>query len=284
MTAAAAGRAGRRPRARTARSALVLVTLAVVTAVMLVPVYYMLVVASAPDDHSLSRLWFHDFHLFGNVAEVLGDGVFPRYLLNSLVVSGAIAVLDVAIAGAAGYALARLEFPGRKWLFRLVVATLALSPTVVIIPVYVMLFHIGWLNTYQGLIVPGMTSAFGVFLVRQFALGIQPQFLHAARIDGAGELRIAVQVVLPLLRPALLTLLLLQFLNQWDNLLWPLIVSSEPSMWTVPVGLAGFQGEHGISYHLMTAGAVLSAVPPLILFVALQRYYIGGLTLGGLKG
>jgi multiple sugar transport system permease protein len=270
-------------KARIARAGMVALLL-VVAAIMLLPVYYMLVVASASDDHHLSRLWFQGFHLFDNVGTVLGDGHFLRYTFNSLVMSGAIAVLDVALSGAAGYALARLEFPGRRLLFAAVVTTLALSPVVVVIPVYVMVRWLGWLNSYQGLIVPGMVSAFGVFLVRQFALGIPRQMLDAARIDGVGELRIFLRIGMPLLRPALLTLLLLQFLAQWDNLLWPLIVANTQELWTIPVGLSGFQGEHGINYHLLTTGALISLLPPMILFAALQRYYVSGLTLGGLKG
>jgi multiple sugar transport system permease protein len=262
----------------------VLGLLIVTVIVMLFPIYYMILVASDPDSSNVSQLWFHNFYLFQNIRTVMTDGTFPRFLLNSIIVSGSISILDVIIGGTAGYALARLHFPGRSALFGFVVGTLALSPIVTIIPLYIMLHDVGWLSSYKALIFPLMVSAFGVFLVRQFALGIPRQFLDAARLDGAGEVRILLQVVVPLLRPALLTLFLLQFLNQWDNLIWPLIVANDPSLWTVPVGLAGFQGEHGIQYHLVTAAALVSAIPPLILFGLLQRYYVRGLTLGGVKG
>jgi multiple sugar transport system permease protein len=141
-----------------------------------------------------------------------------------------------------------------------------------------------WLNSYQGLIVPGMVSAFGVFLIRQFALGIPRQLIDAARLDRAGELRILFRIVVPLLRPALLTLFLLEFLAQWDNLLWPLVVSNDPKYWTAAVGLASFTGQYGTQYSLLAAAALVSAIPPFVLFVVLQRYYVSGLTLGGLKG
>jgi multiple sugar transport system permease protein len=253
-------------------------------ALMLLPLWTMLVVAAAPDDSDLSGVTFHGFALFSNIDQLLGDGVFPRYLLNSVIVAGVAALLDVAFSAAAGYALARLRFPGRRLLFAAVIVTLSLSPAVLLIPVFLIVRALGWLNSYPGLIAPSAVSALGVFLVRQFALGIPQQMLQAARVDGVSELRIFWGIAVPLLRPALLTLLLLQFLAHWDNLIWPLVVTSDQSLWTVPVGLASFQGEHGFNFHLMTTAALLSMVPPLVLFAALQRYYVSGLTLGSVKG
>jgi|SRR5579862_625260 len=252
--------------------------------VMLVPVYYMAVVSNEPNQSNLSAVWFHGFHFFHNIRLALTSHTYLRELLNSFIMSGGIAFLDVAIAGSAGYVLATMRFPGRRILFATIVATLALSPVAVVIPVYVMMFKIHWLNTYQGLIIPGMASAFGVFLVRQFAAGIPRQVIDAARLDRASEFRILLSVIMPLIRPALLTLFLLDFLAQWDNLLWPLVVASNPNYWTVAVGLASFSGEHGTLYSLLAATALVSAIPPFLLFVALQRYYVSGLTLGGLKG
>src|SRR5581483_9740981 len=214
-------------------------------------VYYMTVVANEPNQSNLSAVWYHGFHFWDNIRAALTSHTYLRELLNSFVMSGGIALLDVAIAGAAGYALATMGFPGRRLLFATIVATLALSPVAVVVPVYVMMFKVHWLNSYQGLIVPGMASAFGVFLVRQFAAGIPRQVIDAARLDRAGELRIFLRVVVPLMRPALLTLLLLDFLAQWDNLLWPLVVASNPNYWTVAVGLASFSGEHGTLYSLL---------------------------------
>jgi multiple sugar transport system permease protein len=252
-------------------------------ALMLLPLYSMIVLASAPDDTDLSGLGFHGFALFDNIGQIMTDGRFPRYLMNSVLIASAVSALDVAISAAAGYALARLRFPGRAALLNLVVIALSLTPAVVMIPVFVMLSEIGWLNSYQGLIAPFAASALGVFLVRQFALGIPVQMLHAARVDGASELRIFLRIAVPLLRPALLTVLLLQFLAQWDNLIWPLIAASEQDLWTLPLALSSFEGEHGIVYHLQSAAALISILPPLVLFSFLQRYYVSGLTLGGVK-
>lgn len=250
---------------------------------MLLPIYTMLVVASAPDDTDLRGLVFNGFHLVDNLGLLFGDGNFPLYVRNSLILCLGTAGLDVLFSAAAGYAMAQLSFPGRRALFALVVGTLALTPMVLVIPVFLIVKELGWIDTFQGMMVPGMISAFGVFLVRQFALGIPKELLLAARVDGAGEFLIFARIAVPLLKPALVTLFLVHFLAQWDNLLWPLIVANDPALWPLPVGLANFQSEHGLSYHLTTAAALVTAVPPFILMVSLQRYYVAGLTFGGVK-
>jgi multiple sugar transport system permease protein len=249
------------------------------------PLLYMLVIATGGPGQSLSSLWPSEWNLVRNIRFLFEEGNFGRFMLNSLIMAGGIAVLDVFLAGLAGYALAKLPFPGRRVVFGAVVATLALSPIVVIIPVYVLMRDVGWLNTYQGLIVPYMVSAFGVFLVRQFAAEIPDELLNAARIDGAGELRICLRVAFPLLRPALLTLFLLVFAAQWDNLLWPLVAGDSPDRWTVAVGLATYTDQQfRIGYPLLMGGALVAILPPLVIFAFLQKYYVRGLTLGSLKG
>lgn len=263
---------------------LLLGVLTLASLAMLLPIYYMVVVAAGDPQRNIPSIWFDGFKLFGNFQEVLREKSFPRYFVNSFIMAGGIAILDVIFSGLAGYALAKLRFPGRTLLFGVVVGTLSLSPVVVLIPVYILMRDVHWLNSYQGLIVPFAVSAFGVFLVRQFALGIPDQLLHSARIDGASELRIFFLIAAPLLRPALLTLFLLQFVAQWDNLLWPLVVVSKQDLWTIPVGLSGFQDEQGVAYQLLMAGAILSVIPPMVLFALLQRYYVRGLTIGSLKG
>ncbi|MER6948167.1 carbohydrate ABC transporter permease [Nonomuraea sp. NPDC000554] len=253
------------------------VLLPLVVAVMLLPIGVMLVVAAQPEGGG------GEFSLFANITEMFSSGNFPVYFRNSLILSLGIGFLDVVFSGATGYALAMLRFPGSRALFALVVGTLALSPTVVMVPVYVIVHQLGWIDTYQGMIVPSMMSAFGVFLVRQFALSLPKELLLAARVDGAGEFRIFVTIALPLLRPALLTLFLLQFLAQWDNLLWPLLVANDPSLWPLPVGISQLQTEIGYDIRLMTTAALVTAVPPIALMFFLQRYYVAGLTLGGVK-
>ncbi|NUR90188.1 MAG: carbohydrate ABC transporter permease, partial [Nonomuraea sp.] len=200
--------------------------LVVAVGFMLLPVYTMVVVASAPDDTDLRGLVFNGFHLPENLGVLFGAGNLPTYLRNSLILCFGTGLADVLFSAAAGYAMAQLSFPGRRVLFALVIGTLALTPMVLVIPVFLIVKGLGWVNTFQGMMVPGMISAFGVFLVRQFALGIPKELLLAARVDGAGEFRIFARIAVPLLKPALITLFLVHFLAQWDNLLWPLIVAN----------------------------------------------------------
>lgn len=258
--------------------------LSVAAVVVLLPLYYMVVIASRPTDGTLSILWFEGFALWSNVGEVFSDSRFPRYLANSTILSTVTAASECVLAGAAGYALAKLPFPGRRALFGVVVATLALSPVVMVVPLYDLVQRLGWTSSYPGLIAPLLLTGFGVFLVRQFALGIPDAVIDAARLDGANEMRIFFQVALPLLRPAMLTLFLVVFVIQWDNLLWPLIVSNNHDYWTLPVGLSSFQDESGVTYRLLMAATIVAVVPPLVLFALLQRYYVRGITLGSLKG
>lgn len=260
------------------------VVIGVLGVLMLVPLLYLVVIASQDHDGLLDTLWFEDFALFANISEVLHRPRFVRYIVNSVIVSTIAGLGECLLAGSAGYALAKMQFPGRRLLFTVVVATLALSPVVTVIPIYALVQNAGFTSTYLGLIVPLLLSGFGVFLVRQFASGIPDNVLHAARIDGASEMRIFFTIAVPLLRPALLTLFLIVFVAQWDNLLWPLRVSNDPNLWTLPVALSSFQTEIGVSYRLVMAGSVITIVPPLILFATMQRYYVRGLSMGSLKG
>ncbi|MEU7745093.1 carbohydrate ABC transporter permease [Nonomuraea sp. NPDC049158] len=257
--------------------------LTLVVAVLLLPVYAMFAVSSASDATDLGGFGFDISQLGAHVTQLFDQGGFPLYLRNSLILALGIGVLEVIFSSAAGYALAQLRFPGSRVLFAVIVGTLSLSPIVVLVPMYLIVKELGWINSYQGMIVPFMMSAFGVFLVRQFALALPHELLLSARVDGASELRIFVRIGVPLLRPALLTLFLLQFLAQWDNLLWPLIVANDPGLWPLPVGLSQLQTEYDFSIGLVSTAALITAVPPLVLMFLLQRYYVAGLTLGGVR-
>jgi len=207
-----------------------------------------------------------------------------RYLLNSLLVSSAITVLSLALNLMAGYAFAKLRFAGRDALFQGVVGMLAIPAQVAMLPLFLMLKPLGLVNNYGGVIVPAMASAFGIFLVRQYARGIPDELLEAARIDGAGELRIFVRIVLPLLKPIMVTLAIYTFLTAWNDFMWPLIVLTGQEHYTLPLGLASLAREHATDTELMMAGSVITVVPVLVLFLALQRYYLEGLLLGSVKG
>lgn len=207
-----------------------------------------------------------------------------RHLLNSLVVALAATFLSLLFNSMAGYAFAKLRFPGRDRLFAILVGALAIPGQVGMLPLFLLTREMGLVNTYGGVLVPTLVSILGIFLIRQFALSIPDELLDAARIDGAGELRIFFSIVLPLSRPILATLALLTFMNTWNDFLWPLIVLTDESMQTMPVALAGLVGERALDTELMMAGAVLTVMPVLLVFLALQRHYIEGILMGSVKG
>jgi multiple sugar transport system permease protein len=183
----------------------------------------------------------------------------------------------------AGYAFAKLRFRGRDRLFALLLATLVVPPQVTVLPLFLEIRALGLVNSFGGVVVAGIATVFGIFLIRQFALGIPDELLDAARIDGASELRIYWTIVLPALRPILITLGAFTFLNAWNDFMWPLTVLTDESKYTLPVALANLSGEHVQDTELMMAGAVVTVLPGLLLFLALQRYYVEGILMGGVK-
>lgn len=208
---------------------------------------------------------------------------FLRLLLNTVVFAGGTTLLTLVFDSLSAYALARLRFRGRTVCFVLVLVTLMVPFQVTLIPVFIELFHLGWLDTYQGLIVPRATSAFGIFLLRQSMISIPTELDEAARIDGAGHLRIYWSVILPLVKPALATVAVLNFMNLWNDLLWPLVVTSSPDMQTLPAGLTLFGGAHVTDHAVLLAGATISLLPIAIAFFLAQRYFVAGVATTGIK-
>ena len=207
-----------------------------------------------------------------------------RYLANSFLVAGSVTVLSLLFNTMAGYAFAKLRFAGRERTFRMLLAALVIPSQVAMMPLFLLLKQLGLVNTYAGAIVPGIASIFVIFLVRQYARSIPDDLLEAARIDGAGEFRIFWQIVLPALRPILVTLAVFSFLGAWNDFMWPLIVLSDQDLYTLPVALASLSREHVQDNELMMAGSVVTVLPVLLLFLALQRYYLQGLLVGSVKG
>jgi multiple sugar transport system permease protein len=206
-----------------------------------------------------------------------------HYVVNSTLIAGAVTFVSLALNSMAGYAFAKFRFAGRDRLFRLLLAALVIPGQVGMLPLFLLLKEMGLVNTYWGAIVPGMASIFGIFLMRQYALSIPDSLLDAARIDGAGEWRIYWSLVLPSCTPILVTLAIFTFMGTWNDFLWPLIVLTDDAMYTLPVALANLLGEHAQDVELMMAGAVLTVLPVVVLFMALQRYYIAGIMSGSLK-
>lgn len=207
-----------------------------------------------------------------------------RYFANSLMISSAITLLSLACNTLAGYAFAKLHFAGREKLFGALIGALVVPAQVAMLPLFLLLKYVGLVNTYAAVILPAMASVFGIFLVRQYARSLPGELLEAARMDGASELRIFLQIVLPLLKPILVTLAVFTFLTAWNDFMWPLIALTGERHYTLPVGLASLSREHVQDSGLMMAGAVVTVIPVLLLFLALQRYYLRGLLLGSVKG
>ncbi|MBB3226670.1 multiple sugar transport system permease protein [Luteibacter sp. Sphag1AF] len=221
---------------------------------------------------------------WANYRELFANAGMGRYLINSLVVSTAITAISLAFNLMAGYAFAKLEFRGRERLFQGLLGALVIPAQVAMLPLFLLLKYLGLVNTYGAVIVPAMATIFGIFLVRQYARGIPDDLMEAARIDGAGEMRIFVTIVMPLLKPIMVTLAIFTFLAAWNDFMWPLIALTGQEHYTLPIALASLSREHVQDSELMMAGSVVTILPVLVLFLALQRYYLEGLLLGSVKG
>lgn len=219
-----------------------------------------------------------------NYADAWRAAPFPRFFLNSAIMAVGITLAQTALSAMAGYAFARLRFPGRNIAFLLVLGTMMIPFPITLIPNFLTVANLGWLDTYQALIVPRAVSAFAIFLFRQFFVSIPREYEEAARIDGANHLVIFTRIILPLSTPVIAASAIFSFLFAWNDFLWPLIVTSSTQMQTVQLGLAVFQGQYGTFWTLLMAAAVLVTLPAVIAFLFAQRRFIEGITSGGLKG
>jgi multiple sugar transport system permease protein len=228
--------------------------------------------------------WLPGNPTFDNYGVLVNRLDFPTYFANSAVVAVVTTVGNLLFCSAAGYALAKLRFPGKQVLFLVVVGTIMVPSIVTMVPLFVLSSNLGLVNSLAGLILPFLAQAFGVFLMRQFIQSIPDDLLEAARIDGASEPRIYWQIVLPLCKPALATLGILTFLASWNNFLWPLVAATTEDKYTLPVALALYAiGKNQTRYDLLLAGSVLIVVPVLLVFVLLQRHFVRGIATTGLK-
>jgi multiple sugar transport system permease protein len=218
-----------------------------------------------------------------NYRELFAHAGMGRYLLNSVMLTTAVTLVSLFFNVGAGYAFSKLRFAGRDRIFKALLAALVIPSQVAMVPLFLMLRHLGLVNTYGGVIVPAMASIFGIFVVRQYALSVPDDLLEAARIDGAGEFRIFRSVIVPMLRPIIVTLAVFTSLGAWNDFMWPLIVLGDNDLYTLPVALASLSREHVQDNELMMAGSVLTILPVLLVFLILQRYYIQGLMLGSVK-
>ncbi|WP_207419803.1 carbohydrate ABC transporter permease [Roseomonas haemaphysalidis] len=219
-----------------------------------------------------------------NYAKILGDGRFPLWFLNSVLVALATTASVLFFDSLVGYTLAKYRFRGRGLVFVLILSTMMVPTEMLVIPWYVMARSFGWIDTYWGIMFPGLMTGFGTFLMRQFFNSVPDELLDAARVDGLSEFRIWWTIAMPLVRPALAALAIFTFLSNWSAFLWPLIVTNDRTLYTLPVGLAFFSGENSTEWPLVMAGAAVATVPTLLLFLFFQRQIIRGIALTGLKG
>ena len=219
-----------------------------------------------------------------NYRELFERAGVGRYLANSVFLAAAATLLSLVFNVMAGYAFAKLRFAGRDRIFRAMLGALVIPGQVAMVPLFLLLKQMGLVNTYAGVIVPALASIFGIFLVRQYALSIPEELLEAARMDGASEWRIFGSIVVPMLRPIIVTLAVFTLLATWNDFMWPLIVLTDKDLYTLPVAIASLSREHVQDNELMMAGSVVTIVPVLVVFLVLQRYYMQGLMMGSVKG
>jgi multiple sugar transport system permease protein len=252
----------------------------------LTPFLWMVDTAVKPQNEVLTNppTWLPSHLAWTNFPQAFTFFPFGRFLLNTLVVASGATGLQTVLAVLAAYAFARLRFPGRDLLFLLYLGTLMIPQQVTIVPLFLMMRSLGWIDTFMALILPSAFHALGVFLLRQFFLTLPRELEESAVMDGAGRLRILWQIILPLSRPAVATLVLFTFIREWNAFLWPLIATSSPDMRTVSVGLTLFIGQYGTEWHLMMAAASVTLLPTLVVFALAQRHYIEGIALTGFGG
>lgn len=251
---------------------------------MIMPIVYML---------STSLKWPHEVYnlklipdepTLDNYAYVLEDGRFFRWFGNSLLIATLTTISNLFFDSLVGYTLCKFKFKGRYFIFIAILSTLMIPTEMLVIPWYLMSKTFGWLDSYWGIMFPGMMTAFGTFLMKQFFETIPDDFLEAARIDGLNEFQIWWQIAMPLVAPALSALAIFVFLGNWTAFIWPLIVTSDYDLYTLPVGLTTFSVEQQVEWELIMTGAALATIPTLIVFLVFQRYIIRGVVLTGIKG
>ncbi len=254
---------------------------------MLLPLVWMLSASLMPLSEVIKvpPVWFApQKYSVGNFLEVWFEVGFWRFALNSTFIALTITGMQLLTSTMAGFAFARYEFPGRTTLFIVILSTLMIPFQVIMIPLFIMMAKMGMVNTYAGLIVPALITPFGIFLMRQFMLGVPKSLLEAARMDGAPEPYIYARIMLPLSKPAIAALTIFTFLAAWDDFLWPLIILNSKEKWTLPIAMSRFTEQYISQTHLQMAGAAVMFLPVLIVFLLMQRNFIEGVAMTGLKG
>ena len=252
--------------------------------VMVMPIVFMLSTSFKWPHEIYNLMIIPDDPTIENYTYVLEDGRFYKWFINSLIVATITTISAVIFDSLVGYTLCKFRFRGRMIVFIAILSTLMIPTEMLVIPWYLMARDFGWLNSYWGIMFPGVITAFGVFLMKQFFESVPDDFLEAARIDGLNEFQIWWTVAMPLVMPAISALAIFVFLGNWTAFIWPLIVTNDPALYTLPVGLTTFSVEQDVEWELIMTGAALATIPTLIVFLAFQRYIIRGVVMTGLKG
>jgi multiple sugar transport system permease protein len=262
------------------------IALSVGLILMVIPFLWMAISSIKPEAELRRRppTWLPETVTGDNFDELFTRLDFTTYFLNSILVAGAVTIGNMVFCSMLGYALAKLDFRGKKLLFALVLGTLMIPGVVTFVPLFVMVTNMGLTNTLTGMWLPFLAAPFGVFLMRQYILGLPDELIQAARVDGASELGIFARIIMPLCGPALATVGILTFLGSWNNFLWPLVVATKEEKYTLPVALALYAvGQNSTDYGLLLAGAVVVVLPIIAVFLVLQRYILQGIATTGIK-
>jgi multiple sugar transport system permease protein len=252
--------------------------------VMIIPFVWMIATSLKPAKEVFLGYFFPMAPTLENYVLVLNKVPFARWYLNSLIVATCTTLSVAFFDSLTGFVLAKYEFPGKNVIFVFILSTLMVPTEMLVIPWFILSNNLNWVDTYWGIMFPGVITAFGTFLMKQFMEGVPSELLDAARMDGVSEFGLFWRIALPLVKPALAALCIFTFLGNWNAFLWPVIITEKMDMRTVPVGLAFFSGEAGSSWELIMAGASMATVPVLIVFLFFQRQIIKGIALTGLKG
>jgi len=252
--------------------------------VMVMPIVFMMSTSFKWPHEIYNLMIIPDDPTIENYTYVLEDGRFYKWFFNSLVIATVTTISAVIFDSLVGYTLCKFRFRGRMVVFVAILSTLMIPTEMLVIPWYLMAKDFGWLNSYWGIMFPGIMTAFGTFLMKQFFESVPDDFLEAARIDGLNEFQIWWTVAMPLVTPAISALAIFVFLGNWTAFIWPLIVTNDPNLYTLPVGLTTFSVEQSVEWELIMTGAALATIPTLIVFLVFQRYIIRGVVMTGLKG
>ncbi len=274
---------------RNLKTVLLYIFISLATLIILAPGVWVAINSIKPqsDIFSVPFRFFPQRIILSNYEDLFKVIPFARYLLNSFIITIGVTSLAIIISSLAGFSFAKYEFPYKRLLFTIVVASLMLPIYVLLIPLYLFITKLGLMDTYIGVIVPfaamGAVSGFGVFLMRQHMLSLPTALLDAARIDGSSEFRLYWQFSLPTAKPALVTLGIISFMLSWNNFLWPLVVLKSSEKFTLTIGLFEFRSIYAVNWGAIMAGSFLATIPILVLFLLLQKYYVSGITFGALK-